>query len=241
MCTLAFAWQVFDDGFAAAATREEAYGRPSSTPAYRAGPPAVLCPRDERAGGTWFGVNEHGLFAAVTNRPADVEGERSRGLLVRDALARPNVAAASETVETSLETEQYAGFNLVLADAGWGGRDTDESDGRPECVLFTHDGTLTAHALDPGVHVVVNDGFDGETAKSKRVRAALDPGEGEHATAWRRRAGERLGDHELGACIHGENGGTVSASLLSVTDEATYEFASGPPCETAFETVEGHF
>jgi len=234
MCTLAFAWGVFDS-LVVAATREEAYGRPSEAPAYRDWERRTVAPRDREAGGTWLGVNEDGLFVALTNRPAETEGERSRGLLVRDALAEPTAAAALETVRDAL-ARPYSGFNLVLADAGGGADD-------PECVLITYDGEATVRRLEPGVHVVVNEGYDGETAKSRRIRGALESLDARDGEEWRRLAGERLGDHALGACIHGERGGTVSASLLTVSPEGdvVYEFASGPPCETAFERVEGHF
>jgi uncharacterized protein with NRDE domain len=231
MCTLAFAWGVFD-GLAVAATREEAYGRPSSPPAYRDWERRVLCPRDEEAGGTWIGVNDAGLFVALTNRPADTEGERSRGLLVRDALAAPDAATARETVERELDERPYSGFNLVLADT---------RGASPDCVLLTYDGDPRVHELAPGVHVVVNEGFDSGTGKSARIRAALESVDADDADAWRRLASERLADHDLGACIHGERGGTVSASLLTVGERVVYEFAPGPPCETAFERVEGHF
>ncbi len=234
MCTLAFAWGVFD-GFAVAATREEAYGRPSEPPAYRDWERRTLAPRDREAGGTWLGVNDAGLFVALTNRPAGTEGERSRGLLVRDALASPSAADALRVVEKSLAERPYSGFNLVLADAASGVAE-------PACVLLTYDGEATVRRLGSGVHVVVNEGYDGETDKSRRIRAALESLGARDADEWRRLAGERLADHDLGACIHGERGGTVSASLLTVAPDGSivYEFAPGPPCETAFERAEGH-
>jgi uncharacterized protein with NRDE domain len=243
VCTLAFAWQVFGGApLVAAANRDEAYGRPASPPAVRGESPRVLCPLDERAGGTWIGVNEHGLFAAVTNRPADVGGDRSRGLLLRDVLAGRTATDGLETIERALEERPYAGFNLVVADAG-GTAAADSTP--PKCLLFAWDGRLRTRALDPGVHVVVNAGADEETPKASRIRAALRAADAETPDAWRDAARAVLRDHDLAACVHGDGGGTRSSSLVTVRADGgvDYAFADGPPCETAHAPVdaEGHF
>ncbi|MFW6320824.1 MAG: NRDE family protein, partial [Halohasta sp.] len=221
MCTLVFAWQVFDDApIAVAANRDEAQGRPSEPPGrYREGPRAIA-PRDATAGGTWIGYNEHGLFVGITNRWVDRDGERSRGRLVADCLGRPSATEAVDHVRTSVETETYAGFNLVVADAD-------------RAALCEWDGDLSVTEFDPGVHVVVNVGADGDffepaarpemgrqqAANARRLRAVLDPAAGdpadesaaecgdsadESATEWVDRAGEALGDHDYGVCIHGD-------------------------------------
>mgnify|MGYP000088422812 CR=1 FL=1 len=226
MCTLAFAWQDYDDApLVVAANRDEAVGRPSSPPAVRGDNPAVLMPRDEDAGGTWLGVNEHRVFVAVTNRRVDLDGERSRGLLVTDALAAASADDAIETVEREVAAREYAGFNLVVAD-------------EQECVLLEWDGVLRTHAFDPGAHVVVNAGFDGQTEKSTVIRDALSG----HDTvdAWREAAREAMRDHETGACVHRDGFGTRSSSLVTVEGdgEVAYEFADGPPCESAFRRVD---
>ena len=44
--------------------------------------PRILGGRDEKAGGTWLAVNEHGVVAGLTNRPAPDGADparRSRG------------------------------------------------------------------------------------------------------------------------------------------------------------------
>jgi uncharacterized protein with NRDE domain len=69
VCTLVFAWQVFTDApVVAAANRDELLDRPSASPDVIDESPRVLAPRDEEAGGTWIGYNEHGVFVAITNR-----------------------------------------------------------------------------------------------------------------------------------------------------------------------------
>ena len=69
-----------------AANRDEAFDRPSAPPAEVE--PGIVAGRDLRAGGTWLGYNNHGLFVAVTNRkePAAAVDAYSRGLLAREAL-----------------------------------------------------------------------------------------------------------------------------------------------------------
>jgi uncharacterized protein with NRDE domain len=227
VCTLAFAWQAFDDApLVVAANRDEAVGRPSSPPTVRDGEPRVLMPRDEEAGGTWLGVNEHQVFVAITNRDTDIEGERSRGLLVRDALEASSADEAIETVEREVADRTYAGFNLVVAD-------------ERECVLLEWDGVLRTNAFDPGVHVVVNAGYDEQTEKSAAIRDRLSGFAS--ATAWREAGRAAMQDHETGACVHGDGYGTRSSSLVTIRADGgvEYEFADGRPCETAYGRVDG--
>jgi hypothetical protein len=70
------------------------------------------------------------------------------------------------------------------------------------------------------------------------VQADLRPEPGATSQSWLDRAGSVLGDHEYGVCLHHENFGTRSSSLIRLgTDDVTYQFADGPPCETPFEPV----
>ena len=252
MCTLTLAWRAFPDApVVVAANRDEATDRPSTPPAVRtAGTtdgepdnPRMLAPRDERAGGTWIGVNDHGVFAGITNRwvDADLAGERSRGLLVGDALAASTATDAVDTVRAAVEADEYEGFNLVVAD-------------RDDAVLLEWDGSLSETRFDPGVHVVVNvganDSFDvpqhrrdvGEeqSVNARRARTELTVQADESADEWLDRARTVLGDHDYGLCIHGDGYGTRSSSLVVVRSygDVDYEYAAGPPSETAFDPVE---
>jgi uncharacterized protein with NRDE domain len=168
------------------------------------------------------------------------EGERSRGLLVDDALGARSAREAVDRIEAELEAREYAAFHLLVAD-------------EERCLLVAHDSEGDAiHQLSPGVHVVVNVGFDGEwfvperrpdagrrqAANAERVAEALQPRPDETAAEWTQRAGAVLGDHEYGVCIHGDGFGTRSSSLLRLGDERVFEYADGPPCETPFRRVE---
>jgi uncharacterized protein with NRDE domain len=241
VCTLIVAWQVFEDTpICVAANRDEAVDRPSSPPSVRAGDPAILAPRDERAGGTWIGYNEADVLTAVTNRWVPGDGERSRGLLVEDCLGKRSASAAIDTVESELQRRSYAPFHLFV---------TDEQ----TCHLVVHDGDGdgTTHQLSPGVHVIVNVGFDGEwfvperrpEAGRQQARNAERVGEVlraniDTAAEWTERAGTILGDHEYGVCIHGNGFGTRSSSLIRLGTERVFEYADGPPCEADFRRVE---
>lgn len=250
MCTLTLAWRVFPDTpVVVAANRDESTDRPSSPPAVRSQDGAgdhtrrVLAPRDERAGGTWIGVNDHGVFAGITNRWTDIDlaGDRSRGRLVDDTLASETAVQALERVQERLEALEYDGFNLVLADAD-------------DAFLIEWDGEASIRQFDPGVHVVVNVGADdqydiperrqsvGEQQRenARRARDELSVADEETAAEWLARAKAVLADHDYGLCIHGDGYGTRSSSLVSIpeTGDVEYAFADGPPCETSFQTVE---
>ncbi|MFB6121065.1 MAG: NRDE family protein [Halobacteriaceae archaeon] len=242
MCTLILAWQVFPEApVCVAANRDEADDRPSSPPGEYATDPRVVAPRDEVAGGTWLGYNDHGVLAAVTNRwtDTDLPAERSRGRLVADALGAESAEDAARVVEDAVSDADYAGFNLVLAD------DT-------AALYCEWDGRLRVRNWRPGVHVVVNVGADGDfaiperrrefgeqqAADARRARTALRPEPDESGDAWRDRAAEILRDHDYAFCVHGDGYGTQSSSLLSLgPDGADWRYADGPPCETAYESV----
>jgi uncharacterized protein with NRDE domain len=253
VCTLALAWRAFDDApIALAANRDETLDRPSEPPTVRnpAGGDGgrYVAPRDAEAGGTWIGLSESGVAVAVTNRwlDADREGDRSRGLLVRDCLEADSAAAAVRTVEREVESRSYDGFNLVLADAA-------------AAFCLSYDGGLAITRLDPGVHVVGNVGgvvngverfavperrraFGAERVDSaRRIAAELVPEPGESSEAWLARASDVLADHEYGACLHGDGFGTRSFTRIRTAVEPgtapEFAYADGPPCETPAEPV----
>ena len=247
MCTLTVAYRQFDAPLAVAANRDELYARQSSPP-HRWDDPEILAPRDEEAGGTWAGTNDDGVLAAVTNRwSRDVpDGDRSRGLLVRDALTESSAEAAARLVRRELDTHAYEPFHLLVAD-------------RERALLFEHDATDSETRPAPGTYVVGNTGWCGarggpadadepqrtrsffvprerpdrgreQAANDESVLDALVASGATTATGWLDTAGEILGDHDYGVCIHGETFGTKSATLVEVTDTVTWRHADAPPC-----------
>lgn len=244
MCTVIFGWRVFPEApIVVAANRDERLERQASEPRVWSAETDILAPRDEEAGGTWMGVNEHGVFAGLTNRwvDADLSGTRSRGLLVQDVLSATNVEAGISTVHRALENDSYEGFNLLIADSN-------------RAVLLEHDGGLTSRELQPGIHVVTNSGADGDyefpdfrksvsrtqARNADGVRETMQPKPDESASDWLERGKRVLGNHDNGVCIHGDGYGTVSTSLIAIDGDGVieYQFVDGPPCRTEARPVD---
>ena len=244
MCTFVFAWQVFERApIAVAANRDERLDRDSLPPRVLDENPRVIAPQDVEADGTWIGYNDFHLSVSVTNRWTDEElaGERSRGLLVREALARKTATEAIAFVEEQVAEYEYDGFHLVAID-------------EDRATLCAWDGELDVTDFEPGVHVVVNVGADDtfeipdsrpepgreQAGRTKRAVRNLQQEPGERVEGWLDRATEALRDHEYGFCVHGNGFGTRSSSLLTLyaDNHVDHRFADGPPCETAYEPVE---
>lgn len=120
MCTLVIlrrpnaAWPLI-----MAANRDELDSRPWRAPA-RHWPdrPEVVAGQDISAGGSWLGINNDGVIAAVLNRPGTLgpeAGKRSRGELVLEALDHAEAGAAAEAL-SELNPSSYRPFNLIIAD-----------------------------------------------------------------------------------------------------------------------------
>jgi hypothetical protein len=101
------------------ANRDEMLDRPAKPPA-RHWPdrPEVVAGIDLLAGGSWLGLNDWGVAAAVLNRHGSLgpaRGMRSRGELVLEALDHADAVDAA-TALSHLDPAAYRSFNLVVAD-----------------------------------------------------------------------------------------------------------------------------
>jgi uncharacterized protein with NRDE domain len=243
VCTLVIAWQVLKETpIAVAANRDEALDRPATPPALIEEEPRIVAPLDAEAGGTWLGYNEDGLLVGLSNRwsAIDRDGTRSRGLLVKDLLASDSATAAGSRVGEAVRSETYEPFNLIVADP-------------EEALIFEWDDGLRSAELDPGVHAMLNAGWDDrfvevpgreelsaeQLANAGQLRAELAVRSDETAEEWLDRAAAVLADHEYGVCVHRDGFGTRSCSLIALRREgALYRYADGPPCEAEFTSVE---
>jgi hypothetical protein len=91
------------------ATREEAPPQlwPNTDPEF-------IAPRDVQAGGTWIGVNRHGVIACLLNRyDAAPKGKQSRGGIVIEAMRGSSIEASVSAVN-SLELGAYSPFTCVV-------------------------------------------------------------------------------------------------------------------------------
>jgi hypothetical protein len=205
-----------------AANRDEMVDRPWQPPA-RHWPdrPEIVGGLDVLAGGSWLGVNSHGVAAGILNRLGSLgplAGRRSRGELVLEALDHADAGIAAEAL-TELEPRAYRPFNLIVADdrdAFWL-RHAD-----PTGVL-----PVTARALPVGFSMITSGDLDDpESARIRdylpRFRAAPppDPDRGDWA-AW-----EALLASDAGAPDAGPRGAmnfampegfaTVSSALIAL-------------------------
>ncbi|MGF1628477.1 MAG: NRDE family protein [Kiloniellaceae bacterium] len=218
MCTLVIlrrpdhAWPVI-----LAANRDEMIDRPWAAPG-RHWPdrPEVVAGLDRSAGGSWLGLNDHGVVAAILNRRGTLgpaAGKRSRGELVLEALDHADAVTAAEAL-AELNPGAYRSFNMVVAD----NRDVYwlRNPGRPETrvveVTPVPDGLSMLTAYD------LNDRASPRTARHLadfEAAAAPEPWAGDWA-AWQAILARSEPGSEAAMTV--ERGGfqTVSSSLLAL-------------------------
>lgn len=215
-----------------AANRDEYLDRPAEGPALRAGRNGpIVAPLDRRAGGTWWGLNRTGLFAAVTNRPTSQldPARRSRGQLVLDVLATASAREAAEQA-ARLAPGHYNPFNLFVAD-------------EEDAFAVVYEGRPALLPLGPGVHVVGNADPDArDVPKIRRTleraeQVAAGPPEGvrDGLAALCRTHGDDP-DPKGDTCVHLGGYGTRSSTLLRLGPAGDrLEHAAGPPCTSAYD------
>src|SRR5216683_2871132 len=78
----------------------------------------VIAGLDLQAGGSWLGINDWGVAAAILNRHGSLgpaAGLRSRGELVLEALDHADAVTAAAAL-SYLDPAAYRTFNLIVAD-----------------------------------------------------------------------------------------------------------------------------
>jgi hypothetical protein len=232
-----------------AANRDELLSRPSRPPA-RHWPdrPDVVAGLDEDGGGSWLGVNDNGLVAAVLNRTGTLgpaAGKRSRGELVLEALDHAEAGEAAGAL-ADLHPDAYRPFNLVVAgprDAYW--------------LRHGGDGEIRVHAIAAGLHMLTAGDLDdlaepriGRFLRLFRSAAEPDPAVGDWgdwpALLARRDAepaDEPASAMNLRIPFDGDTFATRSSSLIAVPAYPGFDakvrwlHAAGPPDETALDPV----
>jgi hypothetical protein len=234
MCLLAVQYQLVPESpILVAANREEYFDRPSLPPSIQSGKPRVLCGVDQKAGGTWLGVNQNGLFVGVCNRATTTPlfGQRSRGSLVMDLLRCASSKRALDKALNELAETQYEGCNLIIADAKAGF--AVHSDRRQEVM-----------ELEPGLNIIgarnLNDPDDERVRMARRLLTlqTLDSPVKFLAVASRVFARAPVGPGRPSMVIRNQDYGTVSSSLIALgvkPRDAIYQFSNGAPDETKYE------
>ncbi len=160
------------------ANRDEMISRPAKPPA-RHWPDRreVVGGLDMLGGGSWLGLNDWGVAAAVLNRHGSLGpalGQRSRGELVLEALDHADAVAAAVAL-CDLDPDAYRTFNLIVAD-------------NRDAFWLRHAGTgrIEARPLKEGISVIAGGDVDeptrpriGLAQRRFREAPAPDPDHGE--------------------------------------------------------------
>lgn len=212
--------------------------------------PNVVAGLDLTGGGSWVGLNDEGVFAAMLNRQGSLgpaPDKRSRGELVLEALDHADAEQAAAAL-ADLNPDAYRPFNMILADnrdAFWLRHRDDSRD------------PIEVFPLPPGASIVT--AHDRNDPGSARIRTYLPrfrtlpepdplaPGE-EGWKAWESLLSSRLyeSDDDPTAAmtvVTGTGFGTVSSALIALPAarfperKPVFRFAPGRPDITPFEDV----
>lgn len=229
-----------------AANRDEMRDRPWDAPArHWEDRPDVVAGRDRLAGGSWLGVNDHGVVAALLNRAGSLGPDpdrRSRGELVLEALDHADAADAAEAL-SHLDPQAYRSFNMVIA---------DDRDGF--WLRSLGYGAVEAMPMPPGLSMLTS--LDLDDPRSPRIKAyrprfaeaAVPDPDADDWQAWQALLAGRVYDSDAGphgamAVDTGTGFGTVSSSLIALPDKSrdtarpVWRFAAGPPGTAAYAPV----
>jgi hypothetical protein len=241
VCTVILLWQPHTEWpLLLAANRDEQLARPWDMPgAHWPEHPGVIAGRDRTGGGTWMGLNRHGVVAAVLNRPGSLgpaPGKRSRGEIPLIALSHSSATAAAGAV-SALDARQWRSFNLVLADARGAIFVRGLGHGHPE-----------SRPLPPGLSMITaHDPNDLESPRVARhlprFHTAPPPRPDREPSGWK--TWQQLLADSGGAAAEQINVvprggfGTVCSSLLAIPaiGRPIWLFAAGPPHEVPFVPV----
>jgi len=248
MCTLVILRRPGNDWpLLLAANRDEMRHREARPPA-RHWPdrPQVVAGLDCSGGGSWLGMNDHALVAAVMNREDSLgpaPGKRSRGELVLEALDHAEAKSAAGAL-ADLHPDAYRPFNLVVTDS-------------EDAYWLRHggDGEIRIHSIPPGLHMLSateldDPGYTRIRGHLDRFRAARVPEP--HQGDWEEWKGllasrtcpERADPTSAMNLDLPIGFGTVSSALIAVPAYAavasrpSWLHAEGPPDRAPFEAVD---
>jgi len=235
MCTVS--WTHRRGGYRLYANRDERHTRGPARPPGVATLDGVRCvfPVDGDAGGSWLGVNQHGLGLCLLNayqvadtRPA--EAYESRGLLLTSLLsAEDHAAVAGRLADAALES--FRGFELLALQPG-----------RPARLWRWHGVELGLVADAEAENPLVSSSFDGPRVAAARREAyhalraeggTLDPA---LSLAYHRSHEPVAGPYSV--CMHRDDARTVSFSWVDVrSDGAVFHYTPDAPCRGRAEEV----
>ncbi|MDH3241834.1 MAG: NRDE family protein [Alphaproteobacteria bacterium] len=206
--------------------------------------PDVVAGLDQLAGGTWLGLNDSGVLAAVMNREGTLGPDperRSRGELVLEALDHPDADLAAASLR-HLQSQAYRAFNLIIADnrdAYW--------------LKSTGEGEIAVTPIEPGLSMLtardLNDTSSARIAAHLPRFAAAEAPEpwaeewGEWETLMAAGPPEGTDSPRAAMAIAPLGGyGTVSGSLIALPldmaeNRPIWRFCAGPPGTARYALV----
>lgn len=162
MCLVLFAYNVCETyPLVLAANRDEFYNRPTAPMQFWDDNQNILAGRDLQQGGTWFGINTSGRFAALTNYRTPSIGNTnapSRGEIIVNFL---NSGTPADRYFNSLQKElnRYNGFNLLF--------------GTRDQIYWLSNVKNKIEPVKPGIHGLSNKDLDTPWPKVKNGINAL--------------------------------------------------------------------
>ena len=233
-----------------AANRDERFDRAAvAMSVLREAGPRTLGGQDLVAGGTWLAVNEAGVVAGLTNRPATKDpARRSRGELPIALTAHTSAAAAAEALASDFRPADYNPAWLLVGD-----RETAYA------IDMTGGEAPRIRQLSPGAHVLENRPLEAASSKTDHVRSLLAGTQGLDEEELVSALQAVLSDHRIpaglaaaheagiegvppevkAACVHTELYGTRWSGIVTVpADPASpprVRYADGPACRSRYQ------
>ncbi|XP_021713607.1 transport and Golgi organization 2 homolog [Chenopodium quinoa] len=162
MCITVFLWQAHPlYPFLLLLNRDEYHSRPTKPAGWWEGED-IIGGKDEVGGGTWLACSKNGRVAFLTNfrETESLPSARTRGdLPVRFLKCKKDPAEFAD--EIIQESDQYNGFNLILADLH--SKTMVYVTNRPK------ENKPSALQVSPGIHVLTNSSLDSPWPKALRL------------------------------------------------------------------------
>ncbi len=233
MCTLIALWRsVPGYDVVIGMNRDESAMRHADPPGIIAEDPVIVAPRDRQAGGTWLGASGTGLVVALSNRRGQTSASaQSRGLLVLDVLRQASVPGVDILLQREVREHEYNFWNLFVAS-------------RHELRFFRYDGEIAMTRGREGLNVLTNEGGNIATdPKVQTIQGLLSKISNRAIEDVIRALQSTLRTHASGPggvsiCVHAPGGGTVSSTILALSNadpgENVLLYADGQPCSTPY-------
>lgn len=208
--------------------------------------PGTVAGRDDLAGGTWLGLNDHGVIAGILNRVGALgpaSGFQSRGELPLLALDHAGAVDGAQAV-VRINAAHYRPFNMIVADSEAAFWLRSRGNGAAVEVMEVEDGLsmMTAHDLNDPASARIS-------YHLPRFRTAAPPAP--ETGNWKdwisllesRELAPNAPSNGAMTVVTDFGFGTVSSSLMALPENEQgssgprWLFAAGPPGKVAYEHV----